>query len=287
MVRFNHTLVALFSATLLEAPASANILLNPGFESGSGTEADDWLQVVGAAGTTVRSTAMPFTGTAHMYMQFDHFINPAAPTPYAIEQNPGVGTIDNTQNYDFSFYAKVDSTDFTGVDMFYQILWLDQDASHGGGVKGETLTLLVPQGINTTYQQFGLSNMDVPDGADSYLLRFQLSPGAVADIANGLYIDDVSLAIVNSDPPLVGDLDNDGFVGITDLNIVLGNWNQNVPPGDSQADPSGDGFVGIEDLNVVLGNWNLGTPPGANAVPEPGALVLIGISGFSLCRRPR
>jgi len=62
---------------------------------------------------------------------------------------------------------------------------------------------------------------------------------------------------------IVGDLDNDGFVGIADLNIVLGNWNQNIPPGDPLADPSGDGFVGIDDLNTVLGNWNAGTPPGS------------------------
>ena len=34
---------------------------------------------------------------------------------------------------------------------------------------------------------------------------------------------------------LEGDLNGDGFVGIADLNIVLGNWNQNVPPGDALA----------------------------------------------------
>jgi hypothetical protein len=61
--------------------------------------------------------------------------------------------------------------------------------------------------------------------------------------------------------PISGDLNGDGFVGITDLNIILSNWNLNVPPGDPSADPSGDGFVGISDLNVVLGNWNAGTPP--------------------------
>lgn len=196
MIRYTHTLAALFSATLLAGPASANILLNPDFEIGSGTDAADWLLVVGAAGTTQRVATMPQSGVSHIYMQFDHFTNPAAPTPYAVEQNPGVGTIDNSLNYDLSFYAKVDSTDFTGTDIFYQILWLDQDASHGGGVKGETLTQLIPAGINTNYQQFGISDMDVPDGADSYLLRFQLSPGAVDDIANGLYIDNTSLAIV-------------------------------------------------------------------------------------------
>jgi len=64
---------------------------------------------------------------------------------------------------------------------------------------------------------------------------------------------------------LTGDLDGDGFVGINDLNIVLANWNQNVPPANPLADPSGDGFVGIDDLNAVLGNWNAGTPPTANA----------------------
>ncbi len=73
--------------------------------------------------------------------------------------------------------------------------------------------------------------------------------------------------------PIEGDLDGDGFVGIEDLNIVLGDWNQQVSQSNPLADPSGDGFVGIEDLNLVLGNWNTGTPPGTSrgdaTVPEP------------------
>jgi hypothetical protein len=84
-----------------------------------------------------------------------------------------------------------------------------------------------------------------------------------------------------------GDLDGDGFVGISDLNIVLGNWNLNVSPGDINGDPSGDGFVGIEDLNVVLGNWNKGIPPGGIAVPEPGVLAVMGLTGPVLLRRGR
>jgi len=87
---------------------------------------------------------------------------------------------------------------------------------------------------------------------------------------------------------LVGDLDGDGFVGINDLNIVLANWNQNVPPANPLADPSGDGFVGIDDLNAVLGNWNAGTPPtdsANNPVPQPATLLVFILSVTGLIQR--
>jgi hypothetical protein len=90
---------------------------------------------------------------------------------------------------------------------------------------------------------------------------------------------------------LAGDLDGDGFVGIADLNIVLGGWNQNVDPGVwLLGDPSGDGFIGIEDLNSVLGNWNAGTPPLAEAsevVPEPGTLAMLTVALSCVLGRSR
>jgi hypothetical protein len=93
-------------------------------------------------------------------------------------------------------------------------------------------------------------------------------------------------------PPLLGDVNVDGFVGIFDLNVILGNWNQAVPVGSrSHGDiyGSGDGFVGIEDLNLVLGNWNAGTPPGT-AVPEPATLLILAAGihvALSRGRQPR
>lgn len=88
-----------------------------------------------------------------------------------------------------------------------------------------------------------------------------------------------------------GDPTGDGFVGIADLNLVLGGWGQFVTLGDVRAgDLDGDGFVGIEDLNVVLGNWNAGTPPAQGVViPEPMsiAVMLVLCGGALLCRRSR
>jgi hypothetical protein len=90
-------------------------------------------------------------------------------------------------------------------------------------------------------------------------------------VAGGVYTVEVLAAggvggyLLNIDraPFLFGDLTGDGFVGIADLNLVLGNWNTSVPIGDlTRGDASGDGFIGIEDLNAVLGNWNATlTPP--------------------------
>ena len=130
---------------------------------------------------------------------------------------------------------------------------------------------------------------------DLYLARKEFTGDAatqttldqVASLMAELRISEAQtlLNIVNG-VALAGDLDGDGFVGITDLNMVLSAWNQGVPPADAAADPSGDDFIGIEDLNVVLGNWNAGTPP-AQTIPEPTTLTLIGLTGAVwLCLRP-
>ncbi len=104
----------------------------------------------------------------------------------------------------------------------------------------------------------------------------------------------VTFSNVQGGSIIAGDLNADGFVGISDLNIVLGTWNESQNPigdnptflSDLRADPSNDNFVGIEDLNIVLGNWNAGTPPTSGAVvPEPTTLALFGTSVLGLLRR--
>ncbi len=85
---------------------------------------------------------------------------------------------------------------------------------------------------------------------------------------------------------LPGDLDGDGFVGLLDLNIILSNWNQNVPPADPRADPTLDGFVGLADLDIILNNWNTGIPPTSQtSIPEPTTLALLAISALAITTR--
>ena len=72
-----------------------------------------------------------------------------------------------------------------------------------------------------------------------------------------------------------------GFFAATvlflEVAIILSAWNQNVPPGDPLAVPSGDGFVDIADLGTVLDHWN--------AVPEPARAALLAVGGLVLLRR--
>ncbi len=126
------------------------------------------------------------------------------------------------------------------------------------------------------------SGIDRPAGSTTHFgwIEMDGGPGISATIKSFAYETTPNTGIIAGDQgTLTGDLDSDGFVGIADLNLILGNWNQAVPPANPLADPSDDNFVGIEDLNVVLGNWNAGTPPAppeASAlVPEPTSLALL------------
>lgn len=85
-------------------------------------------------------------------------------------------------------------------------------------------------------------------------------------------------------PHLLGDLNDDGFVAQTDLDIVLGEWG-NRPPVNPRADPDGNGLVAQGDLDVVLSEWGQGTPP--TPVPGPGTMSLLASAGLAFIRRRR
>jgi PEP-CTERM motif len=131
-----------------------------------------------------------------------------------------------------------------------------------------------------------LIDVFIPTAGIYYIdVRASGKPGADITGEYELYV----MGFIPPPPPfLAGDLNEDGFVGIDDLNIVLANWNDTVTVGSLiDGDPNGDGFVGIADLNIVLGNWNAGTPPPGGAVPEPTTLALLGFGGVLVVSRRR
>jgi len=164
-------------------------------------------------------------------------------------------------------------------------LYVQQDGA------GDGMWQMDPDGTNRTQIATGFSE---PSGIVDVSTLIGYAPGSVMLTSlqgSGSFGGQLSTLISPTAMRLLdGDLDGDGFVGIDDLNLVLANWNQNVPPGNPLADPSGDGFVGIDDLNEVLGNWNAGTPPIAGAdtsvnIPEPGVVVLMGVGLLGLVSR--
>jgi hypothetical protein len=153
------------------------------------------------------------------------------------------------------------------------------DANHDGYVGQDDLDIILPfWGDDITY------TLTVSNGTGSGAYR----RGTVVDISanaapsgktfdkwtgDTAWVADATAASTTVTMPpanaavtatyrLKGDLNSDGFVGQTDLDIVLSQWGRSGPEiSDPHADANHDGFVGQVDLDTVLANWGKGVRP--------------------------
>ncbi len=196
--------------------------------------------------------------------------------------DPGLGFVGAfTLTGDYQQTAQGDfSVDLSGTSLStYDSLDVTGDVVLGGVLDAQLVSGFMP----VEGDRFDIISFD---GSLAGIFSNVALPTLTSGISVALIYDTnaVTLAV-----GLDGDLNLDGFVGIADLNVVLGNWNQIVAKSVwLSGDPSGDGFVGIEDLNKVLGNWNAGTPPSASvSVPEPAGIVWFCLGGVGVLMSAR
>lgn len=180
-----------------------------------------------------------------------------------INLDPALGGVDSAPTQ-----AQINTNPALLFDTFYGVVG-QSDMSLGGAPElggGDPLELgptevsaswMPPAGLNPPSNQLAIGNIVLSDNAFGvWSLKVSEPFQPTYTFMHGV-VDDGELSFF-----LDGDVNLDGFVGIEDLNIILGEWNHGFPGldpiSDPRSDPSGDGFVGIEDLGIVLGRWNSG-----------------------------
>ncbi len=173
------------------------VVVNGGFEAGTGPDADNWNQLEifggtqGANSIVDRTTANVHTG--QWAMNFEVTGAPDYGPVAEIQQVTSVGSVVAGQAYDFSFWAA--GTPGPGSVGFYEVLWFDADGSNGGGPQGSA-TGLQNIGYGAAYAQFGMTGLIAPTGADSVLVQIRLVTGAFDGAAGQMSVDDVTFAAV-------------------------------------------------------------------------------------------
>ena len=164
----------------------------------------------------------------------------------------------------------------------YDQLILTEFTPGTSDITGEATISIAAQG---SYVPVSGDSFDIITLADDQTLNIRQVLGLddIPDITLGVSYDAGGITIVAHNK---ADINDDGIVGLSDLQPILDYWNQNVTPGDLlQGDLTGDGYVGDSDLQIMLDNWDSQYPPPSAPTPEPSTLVCLLMAGLPLIRR--
>lgn len=188
------TLAAAPAVCVAVSTATANIISNPGFELGTGDDADSWTQLeitagLGGVAATDRSNAAAGSGGFSMSLGVTGVVNDG---PNAeIQQIPAAGSVVPGTEYDFSFLAQ--GVAGPGSVGFYEVSWFDADGSDGGGPQGSA-TGLQTYPLNPAFTPVAVTGLVAPPTADSVLVQIRLVTGAFDGASGSAFIDDVVFA---------------------------------------------------------------------------------------------
>ena len=137
-------------------------------------------------------------------------------------------------------------------------------------------------------QQFGTSEGDYGYGVSADGLGNVYISGRTHGSLGGPNGGDFDAFVAKFvDLAALGDYNNNRFVGQRDLDLVLLNWGNTVPPQpipDGWVNDQPNGLIGQTSLDKVLLNWGKGTaPPRGVSIPEPGTTSLLILGATSLC----
>jgi hypothetical protein len=150
-----------------------------------------------------------------------------------------------TANGDVVWYASWSGDSGTERGLFFN----DQLLVHTGVTEtadGDLITNI----SGTTNTSNGLANgFHISDNGKYIIARAVLNASTTDRAILLIELDTEELC------PIVGDLNCDGVVNVSDLLILLGAWGDCPVEGDCPADLNDDGVVNVSDLLILLGNW--------------------------------
>jgi len=216
--------IALGKPTTTSSTAGRELLRNGGFESGTGTGADNWSLQKYASGTStadaIRSTTVPYSGTWHVLLS----VRGTGAAPVALAQQvTDTGTVVPGTAYDFVAQARRIGALGPSVVVQMYLQWLNASGAAVGTTGYKDIA------VSEIYTSFGFRNVVAPANASKALVMLRLAGGAIAGANADVAFDNVELTTAGGtqggDDAVDGSLDTAWASAPGDpqwINIALG-----------------------------------------------------------------